>query len=385
MERLTSNELVALVSRVFSVRPDDTALAIIVDLPDDHTPDHDRWQQRRQLAQGWYEELVPVTGAELGLPTRLFAYRNVRHNNADLPEAAWPIDSLPLPQHADELEGKATVTFDEVFATHSLVIAPTQFSATAPLKLAARSGAFRAATMPGFSAAMIPALRLDYTEINTRCQFLKGLVDDAVGAKVLFEVDGETRHEFYLDLRHRTGHASGGLFPDNGVAGNLPSGETYIVPYEGEVAGDPSQTKGTMPVQFGDEVVLYSIVENRAVEILGAGAKADDERAFLAAEPAYGNISELGLGVLADYGLKPTGEILLDEKLALHIAFGRSDHFGGQVGAAQFSKPEAVVHIDRVYLPDTQPRIRVVDASLVTSKGNLLPIVQNDEYVVEFP
>jgi phosphoribosylaminoimidazole-succinocarboxamide synthase len=33
------------------------------------------------------------------------------------------------------------------------------------------------------------------------------------------------------------------------------------------------------------------------------------------------------------------------EKLGLHIAFGRSDHFGGQVGAAKFSKPEEVVHV----------------------------------------
>jgi len=169
------------------------------------------------------------------------------------------------------------------------------------------------------------------------------------------------------------------------VAGNLPSGETYIVPYEGEVAGTPSESAGTMPVQFGDELVYYEIAENRAREVCGAGPAATREREFLAAEPAYGNLAELGLGVLADYGLQPTGEILLDEKLALHIAFGRSDHFGGQVAAADFSSPEAVVHIDRVYLPATQPRISIVSATIAFPDGRKLPVVADDKYVVEFP
>ena len=55
---------------------------------------------------------------------------------------------------------------------------------------------------------------------------------------------------------------------------------------------------------------------------------------------------ELGLGVLAAFGVKPIGKVLLDEKLGLHIAFGRSEHFGGRVGPGNFSSPDAVIHID---------------------------------------
>jgi hypothetical protein len=385
MERLTSIELIALVGRVFAVSESDTALAIIVDLPDSHTPDHERWQVRRQLALGWYEELVDATEEALGFPTHLYLYRNVRHNNADLPESGWLYVGGELPESADLLDAAEAVPFSTIFADHSIMIAPTQFSATAPLKLAAREVGFRAATMPGFSPVMIPALRLNYAEINERVHFLKSLLDEAHVAQVHFLVDGKDDHFLTLDLRHRPAHASGGLLPDAGVAGNLPSGETYIVPYEGEVPGTPSESAGTIPVQFGDEVVYYDIRENRTHTIRGEGPVASKERAFLAQEPAYGNLAELGLGVLADYGLEPTGEILLDEKLGLHIAFGRSDHFGGQVGAAQFSKPEAVVHIDRVYLPATQPRITIVSTTISFPDGRTQELIANDAYVVEFP
>ena len=63
--------------------------------------------------------------------------------------------------------------------------------------------------------------------------------------------------------------------------------------------------------------------------------------------------------------MKPTGSILLDEKLGLHIAFGRSDHFGGTVGPGDFSGPDAVIHLDRVFIPETQPRVRVTEVKLM--------------------
>jgi len=59
--------------------------------------------------------------------------------------------------------------------------------------------------------------------------------------------------------------------------------------------------------------------------------------------------------VLAGAGV----EVLLDEKLGLHVAFGRSDHFGGRVGPTDFSSPAEVIHLDRIYIPATQPRIAV--------------------------
>jgi hypothetical protein len=93
-------------------------------------------------------------------------------------------------------------------------------------------------------------------------------------------------------------------------------------------------------------------------------------------------MAELGLGVLADFGVQSVGELLLDEKLGLHIAFGRSDHFGGQVGAAQFTSPAEVVHLDRVYVPAAQPRISVRSLDLVMASGERVALLRDDRYVI---
>ncbi len=380
-ERLSGLELVALVQRVFQPRPGESALAILVDLPDAKVPDDTSWAARRKMAAAWVAELTAHRD-ELGLDTHLVVYPNIHTNNGDLPERAWIHTGGPLPS-VEMLDPAASGTFADLYASHPILIALTKFSATAPLKLAAKHHPIRAATMPGFRADMIPALRLDYTEVNRRVELLKDLLDRAEGANFRFDTPAGPC-DLHLDLRHRTGHASGGLLPNPGVAGNLPSGEAYIVPYEGERDGDPSRTAGILPVQFGTEIVRYRVAGNQALEVISQGPKSREEATLLAKEPAYGNIAELGLGVLAAFGVKPIGEILLDEKLGLHIAFGRSDHFGGQVGPAQFSSPEAVIHIDRVYVPETQPDVKVVAVDLRMADGGAVALMRNGEYSVAF-
>ena len=74
----------------------------------------------------------------------------------------------------------------------------------------------------------------------------------------------------------------------------------------------------------------------------------------------------------------------MDEKLGLHIAFGRSDHFGGQVGAADFSSPDKVVHIDRVYIPEVQPQVKVLSVDLDLEPGSdppSMPLMREGRYV----
>jgi leucyl aminopeptidase (aminopeptidase T) len=382
-EQVSADELAALIERVFQPQDSDTKIAVLVDLPDEKVADNDDWKVRRQLAGDWADKLW-TQSEKIGLETDLYLYRNVHMNNADLPGGAWLHEAGSLPNTADQLDPKDLEEFSSIFKTHSIIIAPTEFSATAPLKLNAKEYKFRAATMPGFAPSMIPALRLDYQEINRRCNLMKELLDQAVACEIVFTVDQNKDYNLTLDLRHRTAHASGGIFPTPGTAGNVPSGETYIVPYENEIDGDPSQSSGQMPVQFKDDVVIYNIEKNKAASIEGDSPAAERERKRLAEEPAYGNLAELGLGVLADFGLDATGELLLDEKLALHIAFGRSDHFGGQVGAAQFSSPEAVVHIDRVYLKSIQPRIQLKSADIKMGDNSIVELIKNDAYVIDF-
>jgi hypothetical protein len=383
MERLKADELARMIDRVFDPKTGDEAVAILVDLPDARLPDNDAWAMRRSIAADWVRELQRERDSH-GFDVDLVAYRNVRANNADLPDRAWITAPERFPRSADELDPADAVEFAEILGTHRLILAPTELSATAPLKVLSRRHGCRGATMPGFSPAMVPALRLDYTEVNRRVLLLKDLLDRAIAAELRFEVDGAESHELSLDLRHRTAHASGGLLREAGTAGNLPSGEAYIVPYEGELDGDPTRSRGLLPVEIDGEVVLFEIVDNTAVRVLSEGPVSRREAALLEGEPARGNVAELGLGVLAAFGIEPIGVVLLDEKLGLHIAFGRSEHFGGQVGPEQFSAPEAVIHQDHVYLSEIQPRVNAAVVDLLFDDASRLELIRDGRYVIDF-
>ncbi len=381
---LTGSDWMSLVQNVFSPDPGvDRAVAFLLDIPDDVVPDNKDWNHRRAMTSAWVREL---RAAKPDLEVLFFVVPNVHRNNADLPETVFLWANDDAPNHVRELESGTILSFGEAFAMASMWVAPTEFSATAPLKLAARKyGNFRAATMPGFHESMIPALRLPWAEINRRVERLRELLDRTTGADLIFHLSDGTTEKLHLDLRHRSAHASGGVLPGNGIAGNLPSGEAYIVPYEGEIPKDPSHSKGVLPVELNGEIVRYRIEENRAVEVLSRGPVSSREAQLIVEEPAYANLAELGLGVLDAFGLSPVGEILLDEKLGLHIAFGRSDHFGGTVGAADFSSPDAVVHIDRVYVPAIQPGIPGVDITLVMADGqDDFPLMRDSIYVLSF-
>jgi hypothetical protein len=381
---LSTTDLKNLIRSVFSIRSEDKNLAIIVDVPDEKVPDNEDWQKRRYIAADWKQKLATVK-SELGLEQAdLIYYPNVHSNNADLPQTAYFYQGETDKIDASTLSSKGeSFDFEPKLAQYQIMLAPTEFSATAPLKLLSKKHGFRAATMPGFSPDMIPSLKLDYEEINRRVNEIKKYLDAAIGVAIHFSTSESKNYHPYFDLRFRTAHASGGRFPEPGVAGNLPSGESYIVPYEGE-KGEKSLSRGVLPVQFGEEIVLYQIEENVARKVLSDGKKSLEEAQKLKDEPAYGNIAEIGFGVLKDFGVQPTGEILLDEKLGLHIAFGRSDHFGGAVGVKDFSRTENVIHIDRIFIPETQPKITPEKVELTFEDGRKLVLMEKGVYTI-FP
>ena len=381
MADLTSRELVELVRSVFPRLPGDVILSILIDLPRSPDRDNPPWQDRRILAFEWmgalYDHRFEIPMDDI----RLFAYPDVGSPNADFPDEAFLCGTLP----PAEIKGLGQVAmrtpFEDVLAESQIIIAPTEFSATAPLKVAARKFGFRAATMPGFARSMTPALRLDYGRVARLVGAVKDRLDKAAGADILFRVDGRRECRMHFDLRDRTAQASTGRFPDPGTAGNLPSGEAYIVPNEGEDK-TPSATFGDLPVEIGGEVVVYRIRANKAVSVESGGPLAAAEAEYLEREPAYGNMAELGFGVLAEFGVEPCGEILLDEKLGLHVAFGRSEHFGGRVGPGNFSSPASVVHLDRIYIPKIQPRIEVAEVVFDYAGGGDEILMKDGRYKI---
>lgn len=377
ISNLSFSQLKSLLQSVFRLRPTERWLTIMVDLPDARIPDSPAWRERRTIAGEWFHTLTTHVGETPFSSIVFCVYPNAGTNNGNLPEMAVVADSIPefslLPNGRPE-------RISAVLAQSSIVIAPTELSATAPLKMLAREFQFRGATMPGFLRNMIPTLSLDYEGINARVMEFKVRMDRAEGVRIILQTDNKD-YETFFDLRYRGGHASGGLMREPGTVGNLPSGEAYIVPYEGERAGEPSRTSGELPVQFGDEVVVYRIESNRATHVLTQGVASKTEQRKLIEEPAYGNIAEIGIGVLGEWGIQAVGSTLLDEKLGLHIAFGRSEHFGGITSPSSFKDSMKVVHIDRVYVPSVQPKIqvRLVEFEYPGSKET---IIANGKYLV---
>jgi hypothetical protein len=378
IKNLTYPELALVLRSVFNPAENEKDLTILVDLPTPAMPDMLPWLDRRRISVEWFSMLEAHAGDWPFQAFNFAVYDNVGSNNADLPPVVEIADSSP---GCGECLPPGKIPLGELLARSSVVLSPTQLSATAPLKLLARTHGFRGATLPNFQRSMIPALRLDYEAVDARVRQVKRRMDEAEGADLVLAA-GERHYTIFLDLRHRTGSASGGLMREPGVVANLPSGEAYIVPYEGEREGNPSRTAGDLPVQFRDEIVVFRVKENRAREISTSGPESEKQRWKLREESAYGNLAELGVGVLGEWGISAVGSTLLDEKLGLHIAFGRSDHFGGATGPRAFKNPAKVVHVDWVYVPSIQPKISVDTLKFRYADGSTEIIMSANQIVI---
>ena len=261
----------------------------------------------------------------------------------------------------------------------SLVLAMTEFSATAPLAHIAKANEdFRAASMPGVEKRMEgTALAADYAQVAARCKAIADAMEGAQLCDVLFT----TGHRCFFDLRQRKAEMDDGFLPRGGKDDpiiNLPSGETFIVPYEGEVYGLPSWTAGTIPVVEDEEMVLFHVVANCIQVVEGDGPVAERYAEFFNDDPARSNIAEVAFGV--NEMAEVTGCVLEDEKAGFHWAFGRSDHLGGVVGVDDFASPDNVVHQDIVYAKGNP--IQIERADLIHTDGRRITIIENGDYKV---
>jgi len=336
-----------------------------VDLPTDDVPDHEGWQARRAMAERWREAMVELA-AERDFTVRpMLSFAATGANNADLPERGRL--------------GEEDVDLEEALRASTLVVAMTEFSATAPLAhIADDEDDFRAASMPGVEERMEgTALAADYRKVAARCKAIYQALEGAVLCDVLFS----TGHRCWFDLRHRKAEMDDGFLP-RGKEGdriiNLPSGETFIVPYEGEHEAVPSWTAGTIPVMEDDELVLFHVVANVVMAVEGEGLLADHYAEFFNEEPARGNIAEVAFGV--NDRAEVTGSVLEDEKAGFHWAFGRSDHLGGVVGVDAFDDPDNVVHQDIVYAAGNP--IQVERAVIVHPDGRTVVVIDGAKYKI---
>jgi len=352
-------DLKKLLRSVFAIRRGERVL-VMVDVPHGRMPDDPDWSDRRAMAEEWRTALESM-GARVA---PLLTYHATGASNSDLPNYGTM--------------GRKRVVIQRVLSETDLALAMTRYSATAPLfAFTRRFPHLRAASMPNVLRRMTrSALAADYKVVATKCAALKRALDESSSAEVEFD----TGHRFVFDLRHRTARADDGqCHPGGGhPVINLPSGEAFIVPYEGERRGDPSKTEGEIPVQWDDQLAVLRVRKNKITSILGRNAHAEKLRAHFAIDPARRNIAELGLGC-NDRAIV-TGNVLEDEKAGFHWAYGRSEHLGGVVGPDAFKRPEHVVHHDIVYAKGCPIGIRSL--RLIRPDGRARVVMRNSAYTI---
>lgn len=343
--------------------------AVVVDLPTAQSADSAAWRERRAMAAEWREGLASL-GARVGFDTLpLVTFAALGRSGADFPERC-------------QIAGRDAAMAGVLDGT-SLMLVLTEFSMTAALcdvcKRRPGADVFRSASMPGVQKWMeTTSLAADYREVARRCRLLKEAFLKADHAEVEFS----TGHRCLFDLRHRVCEADDGYLHrdknDDIPVINLPSGETFQVPYEGEIAGDPSRTQGELPVHEGGENIVFRVERNRIVDVAGSGPVAQRYRSFFAVDKARANVAEMAFGCNDE--AKVTGNVLEDEKAGFHWAYGRSDHLGGRIGIADFASPEHLVHQDIVYAK--QSPISVTRADLVEKSGARIPVIKDGSYIL---
>jgi hypothetical protein len=345
---------------VFNPEPDENVL-IIIDTAKDIRQETREWQLRHQMALEWHREIKSL-GKVIGFDVMpIVKYPATLKQNADLP-----------------LNEGEPITLNEALSRATIVLALTEFSASAPLITWSKSHSdFRCASMPMVKKEMEQtSLAADYKEVAKRCRELKNILEGAQGIDLAFS----TGHSCYFDVRFRECLTEDGYLPRDKEGFrliNLPSGETFFATYEGE-KGEPSLTSGELPIMKKGELVVFRVEENSIVEVRGDGPQAKEFKDFFALDTARRNIAECAFGTNPEAVV--TGNVLEDEKAGFHWAYGRSDHIGGITGVNSFTSPANVVHFDWVYAKDSP--IFVKEATALLEDNERVTIIKNGDYLI---
>lgn len=306
-------------------------LTVMYDLPHDDVQDHAAWQERREMAIDWHEQISSFASKYDLRVTPLVTYEATGAHSRDLPVFG-------------QSAGKQ-VRLENIIKDSTIIISMPQFSASAPLlAFTKKYENLRVASMPLVTKAMEETgLSADYDKVARLCAQMVPLFEQADGVEVTFS----TGHRMYFDTsdHKQVDQDNGRLHPGSSTfrLRNLPSGETFVVPNE----KPDSKTQGEIPVSYSDEIVIFVVQNNQIVDVQGDGPTANQKRQEFKEEKALRNIAEVAIG--CNDKAVVTGNLLEDEKAGFHWAYGRSEHLGGTVSPKDFSSPDKVLHQDIVY------------------------------------
>jgi aminopeptidase len=217
--------------------------------------------------------------------------------------------------------------------THAdVVLCPTSKSLThTDARRAASAAGARVGTLPGVTEdIMVRCMNADYERIAERTHRLCARMADTK----LIRVRAPAGTDVSLPVDGRQPHASTGLFRERGQWGNLPTGEAYLAPLEGQSNGVIVVDGSMAGVGVITQPIRVLVEDGYAMDISG-GREAEQLVALLEPHGRDGrNVAEFGIGT--NDRARLSGVILEDEKVmgTIHIAFGDNKSMGGTVRVA---------------------------------------------------
>jgi len=246
----------------------------------------------------------------------------------------------------------------DLMLEYDVIICPTTKSLThTDARRNACKKGNRVATMPGITEdCMVRTLKADYNIIAGRTYKVSEILDKGKTARVTTAMGTDLE----MSIENITAISSTGLIDESGKGGNLPSGESFLMPVEGSTNGIAVIDGALAGIgKINEQPVKVEIKDGYAVKIVG-GREADllNEQLSALGKPAF-NIAELGIGT--NHEARITGMILEDEKVmgTIHIAFGNNISMGGSHSVG--------IHIDGVI---KNPTVKI-DESLILDDGKL--------------
>lgn len=245
---------------------------------------------------------------------------------ADLGHDVLLVEMLPGRSNGEEPPTEIAA----LMAQFDVVLCPTSKSLThtGARRAAAAAGA-RIATLPGVTEAiMIRCMNADYARIAERTDRLCTLLARTEAVRV--QAPGGT--DVTMPVGGRRPFASTGLLRERGQWGNLPTGEAYLAPREGESQGIVVVDGSMAGIGMVSEPIRIAVEDGFATRITGGASAARLEALLDAHGRDARSLAEFGIGT--NDRARLTGVILEDEKVmgTIHIAFGDNKSMGGRIG-----------------------------------------------------
>lgn len=344
--RIEGFDVVHLIQTVFDPKPAER-LAVFIDLPEPQTVRGWAFLANATVTQRiayevFYQGLIAQKPRLPFSDIGFYAYAPTGGSNLDLPPKVV------------EPGGKVLRLVEDVLARLDIVLYLSTYSATAPLTALAKKMGFRGATMHGCNETILrTGLAQDYEQVSAKAERFRQALTRCDDVLVEFETLGR-QYRLTLELGRQEAQKSHGLCRTPGEIANLPAGEIYWV---------PTGAQGQFPFKFKEDgsLALFDVAGGRISGgrlLRGNQRLLDEALALFQSDPATGQLGELGLGTQV---LPFAGADIQDEKVlgTMHVATGRDDHLGGDLGPGKFKDRRHATHEDILFAPHKTPEIGI--------------------------